>query len=588
MSKAKLVKYSDRNALEADLTKVYEKHQPAVDRAGIAKQKATGIPGVYRLEETPEHRKLALEVMKAALRHPMPDANNPDNESLMKQWNEGTLAKASISVSSGFTPYDLFAPSLHLVPWLTPLRESLNRRQRPYPGPAFHWKVITPDTFTRGGMPATPFINEGQRAPLQSISAADAQAAYVTLGIDSSVTFEAESSSQGFEDAVALGHLFALENLMVKEEDALMGADKTLLLGRSNTPTGTAGTDMYVAVVGLTYEGYRNFTQLGGVENGVTQTLSITTPDGKVMSVNAGCARPSARSSHLDKGENVVVVPKNGEVAWVWYVGATDTDAGVFCALLTTTPILPADTYGTVPSTGQPLSALAATDFSVNNGTQGGGTGQVTGFDGFITQTIQNAILSTPNAYYKNLSVNAAGDTVVTTNKLTANGTGGIVEIDDMLMSLWENFKVTVDEIWVNAQELKNITRGVLSNASGPLLRFDKDASGEKYDLTASGTISFYFNPYIPGGRKILIMVHPTLPPGTMVAYAKSLPPYFKSNSTPNVAEVITRRDYYAQEWAMTTREYQFGVYSEETLAVYAPFCLGVITGIGNGITIPS
>ena len=75
----------------------------------------------------------------------------------------------------------------------------------------------------------------------------------------------------------------------------------------------------------------------------------------------------------------------------------------------------------------------------------------------------------------------------------------------------------------------------------------------------------------------------PTVPPGTILGYAKNLPSYFKTNATPNVAEVLTRRDYYSKEWADTTREYQFGVYSEQCLGVYAPFCLGIICGVGNG-----
>jgi hypothetical protein len=152
-----------------------------------------------------------------------------------------------------------------------------------------------------------------------------------------------------------------------------------------------------------------------------------------------------------------------------------------------------------------------------------------------------------------------------------------------MLFYLWQNFKSTVDEIYVNAQELKNITAKVLNGSSAPLLRFNKDADSGEYDLTASGTISFYFNPYIPGGRKITIMVHPTLPSGTLMAYAKTLPPYFKTNSTPNVAEVLTRRDYYAQEFAITSREYPHGVYAEEVLAVYFPPALAILTRIGNG-----
>ena len=106
---------------------------------------------------------------------------------------------------------------------------------------------------------------------------------------------------------------------------------------------------------------------------------------------------------------------------------------------------------------------------------------------------------------------------------------------------------------------------------------------GGNFDITGSGVVSFYFNPFIPGGRKIPIVVHPTIPPGTLLAYSKTLPPYYKSNAVPNVAEVLTRRDYYAQQWPITTREYQYGVYSEQVLALYAPFAVGIITGIGNG-----
>ena len=196
------------------------------------------------------------------------------------------------------------------------------------------------------------------------------------------------------------------------------------------------------------------------------------------------------------------------------------------------------------------------------------------GFDGLLTQAWNNTSLNPQNAYTINL--NGA--------YLTTTGKGNVVEIDNMLIQMWNLYKVTVDVIWVNAQELANITSRVLNGSSAPLLRMIQSADGDdSYDLTGSGVISFYHNPYIPGGRKIPIMIHPTIPPGTILGYAKSLPPYYKSNAVPNVAEVLTKRDYYAQDWPLTTREYQYGVYSEQVLALYAPFGVGIITGIGNG-----
>jgi hypothetical protein len=146
---------------------------------------------------------------------------------------------------------------------------------------------------------------------------------------------------------------------------------------------------------------------------------------------------------------------------------------------------------------------------------------------------------------------------------------------------MWNNYKVTVDVLYVNAQELQNITKRILNNNSAPLLRamIGQDSG---FDLTASGVISFYHNPYIPGGRKIPIIIHPKISPGTIFAQGKVLPQYFKANNTANISEVLARREYYTKEWADVTREYQSGVYVEEVLAVYAPFALGIITGIGN------
>jgi hypothetical protein len=522
--------------------------------------------GVFKAVETPEHKLMRMEVMKTALNHPI-------------KMHPYQMRKSSLSTSSNLYGYDLRAPSLHLVPWLSPIRESLPRVHRSPSATQANWKYITPATFTRGGFPSVPFINEGQRAPLQALTFSNGYATYASIGVDSSVTFEEESASQNFEDALATSTFFALENLMVKEEDALVGADKTLKLGQANTPTGVATgsgsftENLWCAVVELTYEGYRNFTQGSGTA--LTQQLSITTPDGKPMQVNGGCGQASAVSAEVSPSSSASatfsVIPKNGAVAWLWYIGSASSSNSLYLQGVTTVPSVTL-TSASITST-QALSALAATDFSVNDGSTGGGANQVTGFDGFLTQTFTNSVASPVNAYVKNLN----GAT------LTSSGAGGVQEIDNLLLYLWQNFKATVDEIYVNAQELKNITAKVLNGSSAPLLRVNKDADSGEYDLTGSGTISFYFNPYIPGGRKITIMVHPTLPPGTLMAYAKTLPPYFKTNSTPNVAEVLTRRDYYSQEFAITSREYPHGVYAEEVLAVYFPPSLAVITGIGNG-----
>lgn len=486
----------------------------------------------------------------------------------------GQMAKASISTGSNIYGYDLRAPSLHLIPWLSPIRDITARVQHEQPGTAANWKAINASSFNPGGFVADPWVNEGQRAPLITASAQTLTAPYATIGTDGSDTYEAQSAGKDFEDPLATARFLGLESLMVKEEDALIGGNRTLKLGTANTPTGTGGSDIYVQVVGLTYSGVRNQSVTVA---GLVGQQSITTPDGKPMQVNGGIGIVSVQSANLNILDLVSVAQKPGEMGWAWYAGTVS--GTLHLQAITTVPQWqPPATTGALNTTNQLSSALNATDYSVNDGTTGGGGAQVIAFDGFLTQIINASQLNVPNAYYKSLGT-----------KLTSSGAGGIVEIDDAMQSQWDTFRTTFDKIYVNSRQLRDITKGCLSNSSAPLLRYDLSANGENYDLVASGTVSFYFNPFLPGGgHRIPIIVHPTIPAGTILMQGTQLPPYFKKSNMTNVAEVICRRDYYSVDWADVTREYQFGTYSEEVLAIYAPFALGVLTGILPGITASS
>ena len=142
---------------------------------------------------------------------------------------------------------------------------------------------------------------------------------------------------------------------------------------------------------------------------------------------------------------------------------------------------------------------------------------------------------------------------------------------------------VRSDSPWIERSPQDKLK--VLSNASGPLLRYEVSGDGANpYDLAAAGAVSFYFNPFtLNGGLKIPVRIHPRVPPGTVIGFAENLPIQYQSNEVPNVAEVKTRQDYYQIDWPVVTRQRQVGVYAEEVLAIYAPFAMGVITNIANG-----
>jgi hypothetical protein len=475
-----------------------------------------------------------------------------------------SLAK-NVTISTGLTAYDLQAPAKNLYPTITPLRNSIARVARLNPGDAAHWRSIFGTTGS--GFDAMGWVPEGQRSASMSYTAMPVTLPYVTLGEEDTVTFEAEAAAQGFEDINATATLRILQKTMRKEETALLGGNASLLLGKPGTPTlsasgagATLPAGTYsVIVVGLTFEGYRNSTLAGGVAT----TMTITGNDGNTYTLSGGSSlRSNNATQAVAAGQTLFAtlsaIPQ-GAVAYAWYVGTAGSET-----LQAITTINSAAFSAPLTTGAQPATVVNA-DNSRNLGLA---------FDGLLTDGFNPATAS----YVQPLPSGVAG----TGTFLTPSGRGSIIEIDNMLLQMWNSYRISPTVIYVNAQEQKNITAKCLTNASGPLVRYNVDASqSAPYEFAASGVVRWYYNPFT--GVEIPLVVHPDLPPGTILAYCERLPAWYQSNETPNVAEVLTRRDYYRVDWPVRTRRREFGVYTEEVLAVYAPFGIGIITNIGNG-----
>ncbi len=489
-----------------------------------------------------------LDLVKGALRAP-----------------DDRLAK-TISTGTGLVAYDLQAPAKNLYPFVTPIRNVVPRIGGGT-GTATNWRQVT--ALIGSGFDAMGWVPEGQRSGQMSYETATKSATYVTIGEEDAATYEAISAGRFFEDIQARMTFRLLQKMMLKEEMAILAGNASLQLGTPATPvlsaSGTGATlpaaTYYVKVVGLTLEGYQNSSLAGGVAT----TKAITGADGHNYTLNGGSSNISAEASQaVTLGQTLfaTVAPLPGAVAYAWYVG-TATGAETLQALTTIDSVAIS-----APLAGgtQAQSAITA-DNSANPSYA---------YDGLLT----TALLPGSNAYVATQPTGTAG----TGTPLTASGRGSVVEIDTMFQTMWNNFELSPTVLYVNVQELKNITDKVLSNASAPLLRYEASADGNAYDLAAAGAVSFYFNPFaLNGGLRIPIRIHPRVPPGTIIGWAENLPIQYQSSEVPNVAEVKTRQDYYQIDWPVVTRQRQVGVYAEEVLAVYAPFAMGVITNIGNG-----
>ena len=486
----------------------------------------------------------------------MKDALSKSNDDISK----------SITTGTGLVAYDLQAPAKNLYPVNTPIRNRIPRVGGGT-GTATNWKAI--QAILGSGYDAMGWVKEGQRSARMGYTTANKAASYVTIGEEDQATYEAINAGKGFEDIQARMTMRLLQKLMLKEEMALLGGNASLSLGTPATPVlsaaGSGATlpalTYSVIAVALTLEGYKSSTISGGVATSQT----ITGADGNTFVLNGGSSMKSAAATQaitLGQILSASVTPITGAVAYAWYTGASGSEK-----LEKITTINSVTFSAPLLGTGQAATSVTA-DSSANANYA---------FDGLLT----SAFKSGSGAYLNSLATGTAG----TGTGLTASGRGSVVEIDTMLQAMWDANQVSPTVLFVNSQELKNISNKVLNSGSSSYLNYMVEGTGQNsYGITAGGIISNYYNPFANnGGFKIPLIIHPNVPAGTIIGWTENLPEQFQSNDVPNVAEVKTRQDYYQIDWPLRTRAREVGVYAEETLAVYAPFAMGVISNIANG-----
>ncbi|MGE3783116.1 MAG: hypothetical protein AB7H71_10280, partial [Alphaproteobacteria bacterium] len=399
-----------------------------------------------------------------------------DTLELIKQAQKSpddNLAK-TIASGAGLVAYDLQTPAKNLYPTVTPIRNVMPRVSGGT-GPATNWKQVS--ALIGSGFDAMGWVPEGQRSGQMSYATASKSASYITIGEEDAATYEAIAAGRGLEDITARMSFRLLQKMMLKEEMAILGGNASLALGTPSMPVLSAGgagatlpaATYSVIVVALTLEGYQNSSLSGGVAT----TKTITGADGKSYTLSGGSSNKSAAVTQavaLGQTLSCSVTPIRGAVAYAWYVGSAGSEK--LEAITTINSVVFA---APLVGTGQP-----ATTITVDNSTNASYA-----YDGLLTTALKPG----SNAYIKTMATGTAG----TGTPLTASGRGSVNEIDAMFESMWDLYQVSPTVLYVNAQELKNITEKVLTGASGPLLRFDAptDASSGGYQLTASGVVQF-------------------------------------------------------------------------------------------------
>ena len=469
----------------------------------------------------------------------------------------------SLSATSGLTFYDLELGAKFLYPVLTPLRNSIPRVSGKG-GLQASWRAVTAINTTnlRFG------VSSANRGGVLAVATQDYNAVYKGIGVETSVDFEAQYAGQGFDDVRAIAAQTGLEALMLGEEAMMLGGCASLPLGTTPTPTlsdvGTGGAlaasaALSVVCVALTHDGVINATIATGIQGQITRTNA----DGTTDTFGGGAARrsPNATITTANDGNathlvRASVAPVAGALGYAWFWGAAGSE--VLGALTSIASV----TIAAVASGTQTAASLGTSDNSCN----------ALAFDGLITQALKPgsgaAVVTMPQGL--------AGQGM----PLTADGAGGVVEIDAVLKSMWDNYRLSPDTMWVSSQEALNISRKIVTGSAAAAQRFVFDAS---QDFVGGGImVRAYLNRFsMQGGSVVAIKVHPNMPAGTALMTTGVLP--YPLAGVGNLIQIRTRQDYYQIEWPLRTRRYEYGVYADEVLQHYFPPSLALITNIGNG-----
>lgn len=466
----------------------------------------------------------------------------------------------STNPTSGLTFYDLEAGAKFLYPVLTPLRNSIPRTSGKG-GIQAAWRAVT--AINTSGIRLG--VSGGNRGGAITVATQDYTAAYKGIGLEDSVDFEAQYAGMGFDDVRAIAAKTLLESVMIGEELLLLGGLGSYGIGQAATPTLAGSTTggslaagtVSVIVAPLSLDGFINGSVVGGVQGLITRTNTDGSSDqfgggtGK-LSTNATVTTTGTTSSI--EGSTAVV---KGAMGYAWFWGAAGAEMlGAITSI--NSVVITASAAGT-----QTAASLGANDNSSNNLV----------FDGLLYQ----AMKAGSNSYYAAQATGTAG----AGTPLTVDDAGGVVEIDAALKSLWDNYRLSPNVIYVNSQEALNLSKAVLSGGSTSNLRFTADI---KDGIVAGGMmIAQYLNRFSMGGGQIIpIKIHPNMPPGTILIYTEKLP--YPLSNVSNVVQVRCRQDYYQIEWPLTSRKYQYGVYADEVLQHYFPPSMAIITNIANGL----
>lgn len=461
----------------------------------------------------------------------------------------------------GLTGFELDAPSKKLFPVLSPFRNRVPRKKAPVGSQAAHWRAITKIGADRSD-PSVPFGQAGPRAGTETM---DFSAQYRVIARDDFVIMDAQMLAQGFEDLRATAGINLLYLMMIDEDKVALGG-QSFNLPAPAQPVLVAGGNGQLAAgtlhVKVRARTLRNWFYGGG---------SVLSPEATIAVGDGGS---------VDARVSAVV----GAVAYDWYVSG-DGNAWFYY----TTTVVNAVHIDHLPAADElpPLlpdlvPAKSHAD-AVAEGDTSGNPNSIDGLLATVAGSWLNGTYVTPGTPG---SVPSGGIWRSLDGKPFTFKSGTAVEINEVLLELWDRVRLSPTRILMSGRESSNIAMGIVqSSGGGATYTVVQSAGAEREGIEAGYAVAAILNPVTH--RPIPVETQPHLPPGTMAIITEQLP--YPNNQVANVFEIETQQEYQQIEYAMARLEgpnggprYDFEVRAIECFKNYFPAAQAIITNIGE------
>lgn len=463
-------------------------------------------------------------------------------------------------LASGLVPYDLTAPAKLIYPVYSPLRNLIPRT--PGHGTSHKAKIIDSVSGSAVNSLAVP----GNRISISELPgggslsnwpinlpgsgtqhAFDISVPYKFFGLTESVSWLAQFSGQGFEDAEGLANLILAQEMMMLEERAIISATATAVA----TP-GAPGASARTAHTGE------------AANTGVTTNVYVAVTAVNFYGETAASAIATAPWSAGDVVD-VTITPSSGALAYNIY-----TATGASAPAIGTFKLYAAGVGATV------FTITGALGAGANPPASDTGTSSANDYEGLIPTISGHSAGGVYPAGYQGSYVNQSVNDTLSVNALDAafnamwNGANGVYADPDFLLA--------------EGTDLGRLGSS-LAQAGTQTAGYRMFVSQDEVQNIRSGSATREI--VNPVTQKIVPMkVHPYLPQGTAALISMKLPQ--PQQNVSNVWENVMVQDYLSISWPVIDVSYRKSMFMYGALFSPAVQWNGLLQGIQKTVATAS